>query len=128
MPIKITINAGNKPARKLALVIGISKYDNVRVLKQPSNDAKDMSNVLKSMQFNVTEKLDLNYTDMVKTCKDFTQQIKLGDLVLFYFSGHGTQSQVSIKIHFYAVPLFHYISNALFFIFIEFQLSVTKKF
>ncbi|CAF4139710.1 unnamed protein product, partial [Rotaria sordida] len=80
-----------EPRRKLALVIGIGKYDYCEELQNPENDAIDMSNALESIGFIVTKKLDLKRAEMKHVVIDFEESIKPDDMVLFYFAGHGIQ-------------------------------------
>ncbi|CAF4120233.1 unnamed protein product, partial [Rotaria sordida] len=77
--------------RKLALVIGIGKYDYCEELQNPENDANDMSKALESIGFAVTKKLDLKRAEMRHVVIDFEESIKRDDMVLFYFAGHGVQ-------------------------------------
>ncbi|CAF4994682.1 unnamed protein product, partial [Rotaria sp. Silwood1] len=81
----------NEPRRKLALVIGISKYDHCEELKNPENDANDMSSALESIGFIVTKKLGLKRAEMKHIIIDFEESIESDDMVLFYFAGHGIQ-------------------------------------
>ncbi|CAF1350646.1 unnamed protein product, partial [Rotaria sordida] len=80
-----------KPRRKLALVIGIGKYDYCEELQNPENDANDMSSALESIDFNVTKKLHLRRAEMQHVLIDFEESIERDDMVLFYFAGHGIQ-------------------------------------
>ncbi|UJR17084.1 hypothetical protein I4U23_003981 [Adineta vaga] len=80
--------------RKLALIMGISNYADNTSLINATNDAKEMSSVLKSMGFLIHDnepKLNLTYKQMRHCLTDFECSIEAGDLVLFYFAGHGTQ-------------------------------------
>ncbi|CAF4974478.1 unnamed protein product, partial [Rotaria sp. Silwood1] len=81
----------NVPRRKLALVIGIGKYDHCEELKNPENDANDMSSTLESIDFIVTKKLGLKRAEMKHVIIDFEESIQSNDMVLFYFAGHGIQ-------------------------------------
>ncbi|CAF1394865.1 unnamed protein product, partial [Rotaria sordida] len=80
-----------KPRGKLALVIGIGKYDHCEELQNPENDAHDMSDALESIGFLVTKKLDLKRAEMRHVVIDFEESIEPDDMVLFYFAGHGIQ-------------------------------------
>ncbi|CAF1359555.1 unnamed protein product, partial [Rotaria sordida] len=80
-----------EPRRKLALVIGIGKYDHCEELQNPENDANDMSDALESIGFLVTKKLDLKRAEMKHVVIDFEELIEPDDMVLFYFAGHGIQ-------------------------------------
>ncbi|CAF4815532.1 unnamed protein product, partial [Rotaria sp. Silwood1] len=79
--------------RKLALVIGIGKYEHRDKLQNPENDANDISSTLESIGFIVTKKLHLKCAEMKHVIIDFEQSIEPGDMVLFYFAGHGIQWQ-----------------------------------
>ncbi|CAF4049467.1 unnamed protein product [Rotaria sordida] len=82
----------SQPRRKLALVIGIDNYASGKILKNARNDACDMSSKLESIGFITTgPKLDLTYKQMELTLVEFKHSIEEGDIVLFYFAGHGTQ-------------------------------------
>ncbi|CAF3754105.1 unnamed protein product [Rotaria sp. Silwood1] len=93
MASKPTISDMPTSGRKLALVIGIWDYqnENVRKLTNPGNDATDITCVLERIGFSVTTKLNLTYWEMAKICDDFRKIIQRGDMVLFYYAGHGKQ-------------------------------------
>ncbi|CAF3035093.1 unnamed protein product [Rotaria socialis] len=76
--------------RRIALVIGNNKYKQ-SPLYNCVNDANDLSKALKSIGFLVTSKTDLNCEEMDKEIENFLESIHQGDLVLFFFSGHGVQ-------------------------------------
>ncbi|CAF3886887.1 unnamed protein product, partial [Rotaria sp. Silwood1] len=75
--------------RKLALIIGIGKYDHTDELQNPKNDANEMANSLSSIGFIVTKELNLQRAQMQHVIIEFENSIEPGDMVLFYFSGHG---------------------------------------
>ena len=85
-----------KTRRKLALVIGIGDYENCKKLKNTENDANDMSSALESIGFIVTRKVNLKRTEMRHVIIDFEDSIRAGDMVLFFFAGHGVQWGVCI--------------------------------
>jgi uncharacterized caspase-like protein len=86
-----------KSRRNLALVIGIGQYRNGKKLNSATNDAHDMSSKLKNIGF-ITDgpKINLTYQEMKDALSKFNSSIRPGDIVLFYFAGHGTQWKVSI--------------------------------
>lgn len=84
----------NRPTRKLALVIGIGNYAGDKKLDNPENDAKDMSLMLKRIGFTVTTATNLTHAEMDALTTRFKHEIQSGDLVLFYFAGHGVQWEV----------------------------------
>ncbi len=75
---------------KIALVIGNSNYQQVS-LKNPVNDAQDLSSTLRSLGFEVIQKTNLNHRSMEIAITEFKSKIRNGDVALFYFSGHGSQ-------------------------------------
>ncbi|CAF0976568.1 unnamed protein product [Rotaria magnacalcarata] len=80
-----------KAKRKLALVIGIGKYQHIGSLSNPENDADDMTSELKSIGFIVTKALHLTCDKMDSVLDEFKKSIQQSDMVLFYFAGHGVQ-------------------------------------
>jgi len=91
-----------------ALVIGNSNYKQGSLVN-PANDAKAISDALKTKGFNV--KLYINVetqNDMKKIVREFTDKIKSeGGIALFYYAGHGVQ----IKGLNYLVPVGAMINN-----------------
>ncbi|WP_433971871.1 caspase family protein [Tunturiibacter lichenicola] len=75
----------------VALVIGNTNYK-VGSLPNGSNDAKDMSDALKSLGFDVLLEQDVNLENLRSAIKSFgaTAQAS-GKVAIFYFSGHGIQ-------------------------------------
>ncbi|CAF4052648.1 unnamed protein product, partial [Rotaria sp. Silwood1] len=91
MTAQTTDAAAFQPRRKLALVIGIGNYDHCEKLQNPENDANDMSFILKGIDFIVTKRLHLKRAEMKHAVIDFEESIEQGDMILFYFAGHGVQ-------------------------------------
>ncbi|CAF1071090.1 unnamed protein product [Adineta steineri] len=90
----MTTSVISGPRRKLALVIGISNYDNGRNLLNAINDAKAISSALKSIGFILHEggpKLNPTCKEIRHVLVDFVHSIQMEDMVLFYYAGHGTQ-------------------------------------
>ncbi|MFM7453588.1 MAG: caspase domain-containing protein, partial [Cyanobium sp.] len=77
--------------RRLALVIGNKDYKN-GVLSNSLNDAEDVSRVLRAIGFEVTLVKNANLDAMVEAVEAFRRDIRRGDVVLFYFSGHGLEA------------------------------------
>ncbi|CAF5207624.1 unnamed protein product, partial [Rotaria magnacalcarata] len=79
------------PRRKLALIIGNDNYSTTyNKLDDSVKNAKNMRNLLKQIAFDVTMHTNID-ANMMELIKKFCEQIDNGDLVLFYFSGHGCQ-------------------------------------
>lgn len=87
--------------RKLALIIGNGNYSHQEnKLSNPVNNARDLAGVLKTIGFRVTTCCDYTKKDMNNSIIDFARTINDGDLVLFYYSGHGSQ----VNNHNYLIP------------------------
>jgi hypothetical protein len=74
-----------------ALVFGNAKYENGGVLKNPANDAADVSAKLASYGFHVIVATDANNKEMDKKLKEFKKILDSNDVGLFFFAGHGMQ-------------------------------------
>jgi uncharacterized caspase-like protein len=78
------------PRRKLALLIGNNKYEQKEnLLLHCVNDADDLTVELEKINFHVITKHNLTKKDMHTAIKQFKDLVKDGDLVVFFFSGHG---------------------------------------
>jgi uncharacterized caspase-like protein len=78
--------------RRIALVIGNGAYTNAPPLKNPPNDARDMVATLRALGFDVTSGINANQRDMKRLIREFGQKLKAGGSGLFYYAGHGVQS------------------------------------
>ena len=78
------------PSKRLALVIGNSAYQTVP-LKNPVNDAEDISAALKAMGFTVILRKNADQRTMEDTILFFGKRLREGGVGLFYFAGHGMQ-------------------------------------
>jgi uncharacterized caspase-like protein len=73
------------------LVIGNGKYKrHGNHLKHSVKTARKLSDLLETMNFNVTTYVNID-KDMMKNISDFANTIIDGDLVLFYYAGHSRQ-------------------------------------
>jgi hypothetical protein len=86
---KITSTAIDSVPRT-ALVIGNANYDS-SPLKNPVNDAIDMANSLRELDFDVTLLKNVGQDKMRKAINNFGRTLRGGGVGLFYFSGHGMQ-------------------------------------
>jgi hypothetical protein len=77
--------------QKLALIIGINKYPDPDQLHYCINDAMDIAAKLESIKFRVTLGIDYDKNKFNDLINDFAENITQGDLILFYFAGHGKQ-------------------------------------
>lgn len=77
--------------KRLALVIGNSKYKHSSELRNPSADARDMAELLKSMGFEVMYFTDLDFLAFSDALKNFGRNVHQYDVTLVFFAGHGIQ-------------------------------------
>ncbi|MBN1550165.1 caspase family protein [bacterium] len=75
---------------KRALVIGNGEYAGVP-LRNPLNDANDITSTLEKLGFAVTKKTNATQQEMEEAIRAFGNQLQASDTALFYFSGHGSQ-------------------------------------
>jgi len=80
--------------RRLALVIGINRYDNLppdRTLKKALGDAKEMSETLSRLGFEVETGLDVDRHEFNRLWARFIARLASDDSAVFHFSGHGVE-------------------------------------
>jgi hypothetical protein len=76
---------------RVALVIGNSAYVNAAPLKNPRNDALDMTAALEVLGFKVFGGFDLDYADMGAKIGEFEDAARTADVTLLFYAGHGMQ-------------------------------------
>ncbi len=84
---------GTALAERVALVIGMSAYQNVPVLNNTINDAERIAAKLQEVGFSVTlatDKTQAEILDIMDTC---SFQAETADLALVYYAGHGVEVQ-----------------------------------
>jgi uncharacterized caspase-like protein len=79
--------------RKLALIIGNDNYHRKEnELRNSVKNAKELSASLRDINFHVTMYENVSQEkQMMEKVQDFERTITDGDLILFYFCGHGYQ-------------------------------------
>jgi len=80
--------------KRVALVIGNSDYQE-QSLRNPSNDARDISKVLRSLGFEVDLRLNVSQEEMESSVQEFGKELQGNTVGLFYYSGHGVQYEGS---------------------------------
>jgi uncharacterized caspase-like protein len=77
---------------RVALVIGNKDYTSMGSLKNPLNDARDMSRILKKKGFDVIALENASQLEMEQAITKFSNKISSGKGVgLFYYAGHGVE-------------------------------------
>lgn len=77
--------------RLTALIIGNADYIAAGELKNPVNDAEDISAKLTECGFTVDTRLNCSHKQMDQAIRDFKKALKDSDVGLFLFAGHGMQ-------------------------------------
>lgn len=77
--------------RRVALIIGNSKYSPIRSLKNPVEDAAAMTVALQRLGFRIIVGLDLSLADFRAKMAEFEKDLKGADLALLFYAGHGVQ-------------------------------------
>ncbi len=90
----LAINQGkydvNKyPEKRIALVIGNGNYQELDILPNAINDARDVSDRLKQLGFDVATLYDGDIYDMLTTVDSFFTVAQSYQVALIYFAGHG---------------------------------------
>jgi uncharacterized caspase-like protein len=75
---------------KKALCIGTAQYPEAP-LKNPVNDATDLSRRLEALGFSCQLCLDGSHRSMNEALKDFASELFGAEVGLFFFAGHGMQ-------------------------------------
>ncbi len=86
--------------RRVALVIGNAAYRNSPLLN-PANDATDMASALRALGFEVTLVTNVSILQMREVTRQFADKVKLSDVALIYYAGHG----VEVKGRNYLLPI-----------------------
>jgi hypothetical protein len=80
--------------KRVALIIGIDKYDNLGAnaqLKKAKSDAAAVARVLSDLGFDVIAKEDVSRSAFNSHWQDFLNKLTPGDTAAFYFAGHGVE-------------------------------------
>ena len=77
--------------KKVALVIGNSRYAHEAALTNPHNDAEDMAEVLARIGFKVMVKFDLDYNSLRNALMEFTQLADQAEIAAVFYAGHGIE-------------------------------------
>jgi uncharacterized caspase-like protein len=78
--------------KRVALVLGISSYEHVAKLPNPSNDASAMANLLKKAGFDVVESYrDVGIAALRRAVGDFSDKAQDADVAVVFYAGHGIE-------------------------------------
>jgi formylglycine-generating enzyme required for sulfatase activity len=85
-----TASADTREVR-IALVIGISNYQNAPHLPNPLNDAHAIGDSLRRLNFDVVELDDPDYRKLSHGLREFGIRAADADAAVIYYAGHGVQ-------------------------------------
>jgi tetratricopeptide (TPR) repeat protein len=88
------------PGRRVALVIGNDKYENVPQLKRAVNDARAVADHLGKLGFEVITVENGNRRTMSEKLTELAGKLGRGDTAFFFFAGHG----IAVKDGNYLLP------------------------
>jgi hypothetical protein len=78
--------------KRIALVIGNSRYQNVPALQNPQRDAATVAKALETVGFqSVTLQVNLGREQLVNTLRAFAKQAENADWAVVYYAGHGIE-------------------------------------
>lgn len=89
----VTASATIASTDRVALVIGLGKYQTIQPLDNTRNDARDMAKALSGIGFDVTLALDSTGEELRQLLDDFSFRSETADLALIYYAGHGVEVQ-----------------------------------
>jgi uncharacterized caspase-like protein len=78
--------------KRVALVIGMSRYQQVPRLINPARDADAMTALFKKAGFDVVDsRRDLGISDLRRAVRDFSEISRDADISVVYYAGHGIE-------------------------------------
>jgi uncharacterized caspase-like protein len=78
--------------KRVALVIGMSNYQQVPKLANPARDAEAITSLFKKAGFDVVDnKRDLGIVDLRRAIRDFSEVSRDADISVVYYAGHGLE-------------------------------------
>src|SRR5689334_13496720 len=89
--LPLSVQAAPQGERRIALVIGISAYQNAPHLANPINDARAIGDSLRRLKFEVTELYDPDFRSLNSGIRSFGIQAASADVAVVYYAGHGVQ-------------------------------------
>jgi hypothetical protein len=77
--------------KRVALILGNSAYSHVTKLSNPANDAHDLAETLRGLNFDVISQTDADMRALDSALEEFERKSQGADVALFFFAGHGLQ-------------------------------------
>ena len=93
LAMAVAIGAGPAAAnlKRVALVIGMADYQHAPRLSNTLNDADDMAEALKRLNFTVIVGRNLDKVSLDRIVRQFAEALHGADVGLFYYAGHAVQ-------------------------------------
>jgi len=85
---------GSAWAKRVAMVVGIDRYDHLKPdqqLKKAVNDSQAVGRALRSLGYEVEEAENVSRLDFWRRWQRFLNQVHAGDEAALYFAGHGVE-------------------------------------
>ncbi len=89
--LPLAAHAAPDNERRVALVIGVSGYQNAPHLANPVNDARAIGDSLRRLKFDVTELYDPDFRALNVGVREFGIRAAGAEVALVYYAGHGVQ-------------------------------------
>jgi TPR repeat protein len=94
---------GMGPANYYALIIGNSNYTHMEKLKTPTNDAREIADLLQSRyQFKVKLLIDATHDQIAVAMDEYHRILTDADRLLIYYAGHGGSKNIPPEVAFWA--------------------------
>jgi hypothetical protein len=77
--------------QRVALVIGMSKYQTIPALANTVGDANAVSQTLKKLGFEVETSIDQPLPELIKTINAFSFRVETSEIAVIYYAGHGVE-------------------------------------
>jgi TPR repeat protein len=87
--INVALANGAWAAQRVALIVGVSKYDKVPSLANPAKDAKLVQATLQKLGFEVKVLTDPNRAELIEGLGAFEEAAKGSEAAVIYYAGHG---------------------------------------
>jgi tetratricopeptide (TPR) repeat protein len=91
LPRPAAPDAGQPEGQRVALVLGNGAYVAAPTLRNPTNDARAIADLLERLGFAVSRGLDLDRTAMEARLAAFTEAARGAELAMVFYAGHGLQ-------------------------------------
>lgn len=87
--INVVAANGAWAAQRVALIVGVSKYDKVPSLANPAKDAKLVQATLQKLGFQVKVLTDPSRNELIEGLGQFEEDAKGSEAAVIYYAGHG---------------------------------------